>query len=78
VEVVSSSKQQEHHVQYLATACVHITPYFSQYSTVLKETEILRNLCRICKNTQLGPNLDLNQHSNELICAQNWVDNKKV
>jgi hypothetical protein len=33
---------------------------------------------KIYKNVQLGPDVDLNQLSNELLCIQNGVVNKKI
>ena len=47
------------------------------YSSILIETQILRNLWGICKNAQLGSNLGSNQLSNELFWTKNGIVNKK-
>jgi hypothetical protein len=53
----------------------HYSPSVPNYLSVLIETQILRNLLGICKNTQLQSNLSLNKLSNELICTQNGIVN---
>jgi hypothetical protein len=53
------------------------TPSVPNYLSILIVTQILRNLWGICKNVQLGFNLDLHQLSNELFCTQNKVVKKR-
>jgi hypothetical protein len=57
---------------------LHDTPSIPNYLSVLIGTQILKNLWGICKNAQPRFNLWLDQLSNEILCTQNGVVNKKI
>jgi hypothetical protein len=63
----------------LGTKELRVTPSILKYLSVLIETQILRNLWRICnKNAQLESNLELNQLSNELFLPKTRLSIKRI
>ena len=54
------------------------TPSVPNFLSVFIGTQILKNLCRICKNAKLGLDFNLNQLYYNQICIQKGAINKNI